>query len=289
MCGIAGSTDADRDVLEAMRATLVHRGPDSEGLWLDGERGPGFAHTRLAIIDLGPGGAQPMVSPSGRFVLAYNGEIYNYRELRADLEAGGERFRSESDTEVLLALLAGQGAAAIERLVGMFAFAFWDRERRELLLARDRLGIKPLVYAPLAGGQLAFASELRALKAHPGVGLETDPAALSAFLACLYVPAPLTTHAGIRKLPPGHTLTWRDGRTEIRPYWRPAFAGGRAPSLAEAVEEILTVLRRAVVQRLVADVPVGCSSRAASTARWSPPSWPRRRAAAAGRACAPSP
>ncbi len=258
MCGIAGSTHADRAVLEAMRARLVHRGPDSDGLWLDDATGLGFAHTRLAVIDLTPGGAQPMISPSGRFVLAYNGEIYNYRDLRAELEARGERFRSQSDTEVLLALLAREGAGAVDRLAGMFAFALWDRQRGELLLARDRLGVKPLVYAPLAGGHLAFASEIHALKAHPGIDLGIDGEALSEFLACLYVPAPRTIHAGIRKLPPGHTLRWRGGRTEIRSYWRPAFTGGRDASLEEAVEEIMPPLRRAVAERMVADVPVGC-------------------------------
>lgn len=258
MCGIAGSTNASEIFLDAARRLLRHRGPDADGVWTDSEDGLGLAHTRLAIVDLTPGGAQPMVSPDGRFVIAFNGEIYNHKELRAGLEAAGERFSSTSDTEVLLRLLARDGAAAIGELIGMFAFALWDRAEKSLLLARDRLGIKPLLYAPLAGGQLAFASEIRALKAHAGVALETDRAALSAYLACLYVPAPMTIHAGIRKLPPGHVLRWKDGETRIERYWSPAFAGGRSPGIEEAVEEILPLLRDAVRLRMIADVPVGC-------------------------------
>ncbi len=258
MCGIAGSTRADGATLLAMRGRLGHRGPDDEGLWLEDDDGVGFSHTRLAVIDLSPGGHQPMESDCGRYVIVYNGEIYNYRTLRVELEAKGERFRSESDTEVLLRLLCRDGADAIERLVGMFAFAFWDRERRTLLLVRDRLGIKPLVYAELAGGGLAFASELAALRAHPGIDETMDPDALSAYLACLYVPAPATIFRGIRKLPPGHLLRWRDGEAALERYWQPRFEPERRPRLDEAVEELLPALRAAVVDRLVADVPVGC-------------------------------
>ena len=258
MCGIAGSTASQRGVLETMRRRLAHRGPDDDGLWQEEEGKIGFAHTRLAVIDLSTAAAQPMVSDCGRYVLVYNGEIYNYRELRAELEAEGESFRSQSDTEVLLRLLRRDGADAVGRLVGMFAFALWDREARELLLARDRLGIKPLVYAPLPGGGLAFASEIHALSAHPGVDLQRDAEALSQYLACLYVPAPRTIHRGIRKLEPGHLLTWRAGNTEVRPYWQPRMVGDRAPTADEAVEELLPLLRRAVTGRMVADVPVGC-------------------------------
>ncbi|MCP5367782.1 MAG: asparagine synthase (glutamine-hydrolyzing) [Hyphomicrobiales bacterium] len=258
MCGIAGTTAPDPALLAALCGDLRHRGPDAEGTWTDPEGGVGLAHTRLAVIDLSPGGAQPMVSDCGRYVIAFNGEIYNYRTLRAELEAAGETFRSDSDTEVLLRLLRARGAAALDRLVGMFAFALWDRERRELLLVRDRLGIKPLVYAPLANGGLAFASEIRALHRHPGVDLELDREALSQYLACLYVPAPRTIHAGIRKLPPGHLLRWRGGAAEIECYWRPRVAGTATPSPDEAVEALLPILRRAVVDRMVADVPVGC-------------------------------
>ncbi len=258
MCGIAGSTEATPRVLEAMADRLVHRGPDSRGAEMFEDGGTGFAHTRLAVIDLSPGGHQPMTSACGRYHLAYNGEIYNYRELRRELEAEGERFRSTSDTEVLLALLARHGPGCLDRLVGMFAFALWDREREELTLARDRLGIKPLVYAPLAGGGLAFASEIEALKAHPGVDLSLDREALSEYLACLYVPAPRTIHQGIRKLEPGHVLRWRVDGVDFRRYWSPAMAGARAPTMDAAVEELLPLIRQAVTDRMVADVPLGC-------------------------------
>src|SRR5689334_12896933 len=155
MCGIGGSTGAERGTLLAMTARLRHRGPDGEGIWQEAERGAGLVHTRLAVIDLTPDGAQPMESADGRYVLSFNGEIYNYRALRDALEREGESFRTASDTEVLLRLLERRGAAALDELVGMFAFALWDRERRELLLARDRLGIKPLLYASLPGGGVA--------------------------------------------------------------------------------------------------------------------------------------
>ncbi|MBI1318984.1 MAG: asparagine synthase (glutamine-hydrolyzing) [Candidatus Hydrogenedens sp.] len=257
MCGIAGSTATDAAILDAMADRLGHRGPDGRGRWHD--TGVGMVHTRLAIIDLTDHAAQPMISPDGRYVLTFNGEIYNYKELRRDLEAMGEHLRTQSDTEVLLLLLARHGSAALVRLSGMFAFALWDRERRELLLARDRLGIKPLVYAPLPGGGLAFASEITALAAHPGVDLACDRAALSAYLACLYVPAPATIHRGIRKLPPGHLLRWQAGEAvAVEPWWQPAYAGSRTPTLDEATEELLPLLRAAVTDHMVADVPVGC-------------------------------
>ncbi|MBT4702438.1 MAG: asparagine synthase (glutamine-hydrolyzing) [Rhodospirillaceae bacterium] len=258
MCGIAGSTTATSDVLQTMGARLRHRGPDSDGTWQAPGGILGLAHTRLKVIDLSDGGHQPMVSDDRRFALVFNGEIYNYKALRRDLESKGESFRSDSDTEVLFVLLRREGKKALARLVGMFSFAFWNGESGELLLARDRLGIKPLVYAPLANRQIAFASEIEALRAHPGIDLNIDRQAVSEFLACLYVPQPLCIHKGIRKLPPGHTLTWRAGTTTIEPYWQPAFKGTRQPTLDEAVEEILPLVRQSVIDRLVADVPVGC-------------------------------
>ena len=258
MCGIAGSTRPDEDALRAMGAALRHRGPDGDGLWRDPDGGCGFAHTRLAVLDLGPAAAQPMVSACGRYVLAYNGEIYNFRTLGAELAEAGVEVRSTGDTEVLLEVLARQGEAALPRLVGMFAFALWDRQQRSLLLVRDRLGIKPLVHAPLEGGHIAFASEIAALARHPGVDRDTDPQAVSEFLACLYVPAPRTIHRGIRKLPPGHLLRWQGGRTTIERWWAPSFRGEGTANLDEAVEETLPLLRDAVAGRMVADVPVGC-------------------------------
>jgi asparagine synthase (glutamine-hydrolysing) len=258
MCGIAGSTRATPETLAAMLARIVHRGPDAAATWIDAEAGTGLAHARLAIVDLSPGGAQPMASPCGRWVIAFNGEIYNHAALRAELEAAGESFRSTSDTEVLLRLLMRDGMGALPRLVGMFAFALWDREARSLLLVRDRLGVKPLVYGRLADGGLAFASEIDALRAHPGLDLGLDREALSQYLACLYVPAPLTLHAGIRKLPPGHWLEWRDGAVTMGEWWRPAYTGDRVISVDEAAEEVLPILDSAVRLRMEADVEVGC-------------------------------
>jgi asparagine synthase (glutamine-hydrolysing) len=237
---------------------LAHRGPDDRGIWLEADGAIGFAHRRLAVIDLSPRGAQPMASASGRYVISYNGEIYNYRALRHELEAAGATFHSDSDTEVLLEVLIRDGAAGLQRVVGMFALAFWDRERKELLLARDRLGIKPLLYAPLPNGGIAFSSEIQGLADHPDIDGGIDVEALSAYLACLYVPAPLTIRKGIRKLPPGHLLRWRNGQTSIESYWRPAVTGERRITTNEAVEEVLPLVRRAVVDRMVADVPIGC-------------------------------
>lgn len=256
MCGIAGGTRIEAATLGVMRERLAHRGPDGKGVWREG--GVGLAHTRLAVIDLSPGGAQPMASDCGRCVLTYNGEIYNYRELRAELEAAGDCFRSTSDAEVLLNLLRRYGPSGVNRLTGMFSFAFWDRNAEELLLCRDRLGIKPLVYAHLNDGHLAFASEINALKGCPGIDLAVDDTALSEFLACLYVPAPRTIYRGIKKLPPGHLLRWRDGKVTLERYWSPSFNGSRMPAVDDAVDELLPLVRKAVVSHLAADVPVGC-------------------------------
>lgn len=258
MCGIAGTTRAAPDVLEKMTRRLAHRGPDGNGIWRDPTSPAGLAHARLAVIDLTAGGAQPMLSPCGRYAIAFNGEIYNFRQLRAELEAVGESFSSTSDTEVLLRLLVREGLAALPKLVGMFAFALWDRERGEMTLVRDRLGVKPLVWAALPGGGIAFASEIHALRAHPGIDLALDREALSQYLACLYVPQPLTLHAGIRKLEPGHWLTWRDGEVKTGSWWAPSYVGGRRPTIDEATEELLPLLESAVRLRLEADVEVGC-------------------------------
>ncbi|KAF0225550.1 MAG: asparagine synthase [Rhodospirillaceae bacterium] len=256
MCGIAGSTRTTPDLLRAMNAAMAHRGPDAQAIWH--ENGVGLAHARLAIIDLSPGGAQPMTSPCGRWVIAFNGEIYNHHTLRAALEAVGEHFTSTSDTEVLLRLLMRDGKRGLDKLIGMFALALWDRHDRSLLLVRDRLGVKPLVWAGLPDGGIAFASEIDTLRRQPGLDLGLDRQALSDYLACLYVPAPRTMHAGIGKLPPGHWLEWKDGAITTGSYWAPAYTGERAISLDEAAEEVLPLLDSAVRLRMVADVEVGC-------------------------------
>src|SRR6266508_2235955 len=252
ICGIAttrGAVDPAR--VAAMSSTLVHRGPDSDGAYVEGP--VGLAARRLAIIDLVTGD-QPLANEDGRITVVQNGEIYNYRELRLELERAGHRFSTSGDTEVLAHLYEERGERFAERLRGMFAIALWDSEQGRLLLARDRYGIKPLYYRE-AEGELAFASELRALPRG-----EIDLDALEAFLAFNSVPAPLTIVREVRKLPPGHVLGWHDGRSELRRYARPAPASAadvREDAEAELVEELRARLRDAVRAHLVADVPVG--------------------------------
>ena len=253
MCGICGiaSTNgsAVTDRVAAMSATLVHRGPDSFGEFSDGD--VALAARRLSIIDLETGD-QPIANEDGTLHVVQNGEIYNYRELRRELERAGHHFRTQGDTEVLLHLYEEQGDRFAERLRGMFAIAIWDGRRRRLVLARDRFGIKPLYYRA-AEGELAFASELRALPRG-----EIDPDALEAFLAFNSIPAPLTIFREIRKLPPGHLLIWEDGRVDVRRFARPApIEEVREDEEAELVEELRSRLRDSVRAHLVSDVPVG--------------------------------
>ncbi len=232
-----------------MSATLVHRGPDSFGEFSDGD--VALAARRLSIIDLETGD-QPIANEDGTLHVVQNGEIYNYRELRQELERASHQFRTQGDTEVLLHLYEEHGDRFAERLRGMFAIAIWDARRRRLVLARDRFGIKPLYYRA-TDGELAFASELRALPRG-----EIDPDALEAFLAFNSIPAPLTIFREIRKLPPGHLLIWEDGRVDVRRFARPApIEELREDEEAELVEELRSRLRDSVRAHLVSDVPVG--------------------------------
>ncbi len=253
MCGICGITTTrgavDRERLAAMSATLEHRGPDSDGTYVDG--GIGLAARRLSIIDLA-GGDQPIANEDGTVVVVQNGELYNYRELRAQLERAGHRFTTQGDTEVLVHAYEEWGLEFAERLRGMFAVALWDGQKRRLVLARDRFGIKPLYYRDL-GGELSFASELDALPTG-----EIDPDALEAFLAFNSIPAPLSIFKEIRKLPAGHLLTWRDGAVALTRFARPGPLPARFDAdEAELVEECRARLRDSVRAHLVADVPVG--------------------------------
>src|SRR5512133_3018971 len=255
MCGICGTASTGRavdpDRLVAMSATLVHRGPASDGTYVDGP--VGLAARRLSIIDLETGD-QPISNEDGSLHVVQNGEIYNYRQLRHELERGGHRFRTHGDTEVLLHLYEELGDGFAERLRGMFAVAIWDARRRRLVLARDRFGIKPLYYRAV-DGELAFASELRALPRG-----EIDLAALEAFLAFNSIPAPLTIFREVRKLPPGHLLLWEDGRVRLERFARPAPVPAdelREDEEAELVEELRARLRDSVRAHLVSDVPVG--------------------------------
>jgi asparagine synthase (glutamine-hydrolysing) len=255
MCGICGvasaNGSADPERVARMSATLVHRGPDSSGEFSDGT--VALAARRLSIIDLETGD-QPIANEDGTLQVVQNGELYNYRELRRELERAGHTFRTHGDTEVLLHLYEQHGDGFAERLRGMFAVAIWDAPRRRLVLARDRFGIKPLYYRA-AGDELAFASELRALPRG-----EIDLDALEAFLAFNSIPAPLTIFREARKLPPGHLLLWEDGQVHLERFARPAPVPAgeqRDDDEAELVEELRARLRDSVRAHLVSDVPVG--------------------------------
>jgi asparagine synthase (glutamine-hydrolysing) len=250
ICGIASTNgSAVTERVASMSATLVHRGPDSFGEFSDGDIA--LAARRLSIIDLETGD-QPIANEDGTLHVVQNGEIYNYRELRRELERAGHHFRTQGDTEVLLHLYEEHGERFAERLRGMFAIAIWDARPRRLVLARDRFGIKPLYYRA-ADGELAFASELRALPRG-----DIDLEALEAFLAFNSIPAPLTIFKEIRKLPPGHLLSWESGRVELRRFARPAPTEElREDEEAELVEELRSRLRDSVRAHLVSDVPVG--------------------------------
>ena len=255
MCGICGvvsaNGSADPERVARMSATLVHRGPDSFGEYCDGIAA--LAARRLSIIDLETGD-QPIANEDGTLHVVQNGEIYNYRELRQELERAGHRFRTHGDTEVLLHLYELHGDGFAERLRGMFAVAIWDAPRRRLVLARDRFGIKPLYYRD-AGGELEFASELRALPRG-----EIDLEALEAFLAFNSIPAPLTIFREVRKLPAGQLLLWEDGRVRVERFARPAPVSTdqlREDDEAELVEELRSRMRDSVRAHLVSDVPVG--------------------------------
>lgn len=282
MCGIAGFLESGSDsggaqwgeVLEAMAAAVQHRGPDSGGVWFDLEAGLGLAHRRVAILDLTAAGAQPMLSGSGRYCLAFNGEIYNFRALTKELRAAGQHFRGGSDTEVVLAAVDAWGLEkALSRLSGMFAFALWDRQARRLYLARDRLGEKPLYYG-ICSGTLVFGSELKALRMHPAWSGRICRAAVALLLRYGYIPAPHTIYQGIYKLPPGswlgltaaelgsgEGLAAPGGRP--RPYWsvrEVAEAGLADPwsgSPMEAVDALEQQLSATVQEQMVADVPLG--------------------------------
>ena len=272
MCGIAGFLELERRpgtqeleaIAGAMAAKLAHRGPDARGIFVDADAGIGFGHTRLSIIDLSPAGAQPMTSSCGRYVITYNGEIYSSDEVKPELEALGHRFRGHSDTEVIIEAIAEWGLrATVERLIGMFAFAVWDRKDRRLSLVRDRLGIKPL-YWGRQNGRIVFASELKAFEVLPNWRPELNHDALVSYLRFAYVPSPHSIYRGINKLAPGHGVTIEaDSKAETWAYWRlgdVAERGKRAPldvSDEEAANAFEALLGDAVQRRLVSDVPLG--------------------------------
>jgi asparagine synthase (glutamine-hydrolysing) len=223
-------------------------------MWTGGH--VGLAHRRLAIIDLRAVAGQPMSNEDGSIWVTFNGEIYNFRELRAELADRGHEFRTSSDTEVIVHAYEEYGRDCLSRFRGMFAFALWDTRRRTLLLARDRVGKKPLYYY-IGHDRLVFGSEIKALLADPAVPREPDPVALDHYLALQYIPAPLTAFRGIRKLPAAHWLEWRDGHMEIGPYWKLCYTPKRTLSMRDAIAELQWHLAEAVRLRLVSDVPLG--------------------------------
>ena len=273
MCGIAGmvdwraatSADVLRSIAEAMIETVRHRGPDAGDVWVEAEGGVALGQRRLAIIDLSPGGAQPMHSADRRFVITFNGEIYNYRDIRRELQAAGHSMRSDSDTEVLLEACALWGVeAAIERAIGMFAFALCDRKTRSLTLARDRLGIKPLYYAATPE-RILFASQLKAFRPAPHWKPTIDEDAVVGYLRHAYIAQPRTIYREAEKLAPGHILTLREGSTSSpKCFWDLrgiAVAGQRrndpVPDPREAADRLDALLRDSVKLRMIADVPLG--------------------------------
>ena len=276
MCGIVGCITAHphplpelEDIARRMTATLVHRGPDDEGVWVDAKAGVSLGHRRLAILDLSPLGHQPMVSADGRYVIVYNGEVYNFRSLQHELEDMGHGFRGGSDTEVILAAVVQWGVKeAVQRFVGMFAFGLWDQIDRKLYLVRDRLGIKPLYYGWSSDGTFLFGSELKALRAGPGFNNPVDLEALALFFRHNYIPAPYTIYKHIQKLLQGNMLVlsqlnMADREIELTNYWSVEDVwkqGACAPwrgTDKDAADALVEALGEAVRMRLVADVPVG--------------------------------
>jgi asparagine synthase (glutamine-hydrolysing) len=262
MCGIAGLFDFvghseyDRNLLEAMNQSQFHRGPDEGGHFL--EAGVALAHRRLSIIDLSSG-QQPMHSADGKVCVVYNGEIYNFGELARELKQCGYQFRTRCDTEVILYAWQEWGEACVQRFRGMFAFALYDKTRQSLFLARDRLGVKPLFFSWLDGRTLAFGSELKVLKAHPGLPRTLDPQAVEDYFALGYIPEPKTIYRGVFKLRPGHTLLVQRGKPMPvqREYWDVPFTPVAVASQEDLCLELFARLREAVDIRLVAEVPLG--------------------------------
>ena len=259
MCGIAGLIQApsfgkiDPGLLERMNACQIHRGPDEDGKYISG--GVGLAMRRLKIIDLA-GGRQPITNENGDVWTVFNGEIYNFKELRRELEKKGHAFRTKTDTEVIVHLYEEEGESFVQRLRGMFAIALWDERVKKFLLFRDRLGIKPLHYWS-QGGKLAFASEIKSLLEIPGVSREISAESVYDYLSFLYVPGAATIYREIRRLPPAHFLRWQDGRVDIRRYWDVHFEARHGMHEERWAEELRALLEESVRLHAVSDVPLG--------------------------------
>jgi len=260
MCGICGVVGrADEQLIRNMLARIAHRGPDDEGAYVAetsvGQR-VGLGHRRLSIIDLSSAGHEPMPDATGRIWLTYNGEIYNFKTLRRELESLGHSFKSNTDAEVIIYAYIEWGRECVERFNGMFAFAIWDSRDESLFIARDRVGIKPLYYADTPAG-FAFASEIKALLAIPGMQRTVDLAALDQFMTFLWTPGTNTAFSGVFKLPPAHYLVYRDGSTELTEYWDLKFEEDESLSESEWIERVREQVSRSVSSQLLADVPLG--------------------------------
>jgi len=258
VCGITGivrsdGAPVDRELLARMNEAIRHRGPDDDGFYFSD--GVGLAMRRLSIIDL-KSGQQPIHNPDRTSWIVFNGEIYNYRELRAQLEKLGHKFHTNSDTEAIVAAYDEYGTDCPKHLRGMFAFAIWDERAKSLFLARDRVGKKPLLYAQV-DGQLVFGSEFSALLQHPDVSRDVDYEAIHHYLSFICVPAPLTAYRAIRKLEPGHSLLWQDGEIKLERYWQLDFSKKVSLNEEEAGERVVELLREAVRVRLMSEVPLG--------------------------------
>jgi asparagine synthase (glutamine-hydrolysing) len=259
MCGIVGIVNAnlrqaERDVLTQMNCAIAHRGPDEDGFYV--KENVGLAMRRLAIIDL-KGGQQPIFNEDRTKAIVFNGEIYNFQELRADLEKRGHRFYTNCDTETIVHLYDEYGVDCVQFLRGMFVFAIWDEREKTLFVARDRVGKKPLLYSHRPNGDLVFGSEFRALLEHPEISREVDLDAIHNYLSYLCVPAPQTAYKQIRKLEPGHWLVWKNGEIKTERYWQPDFSRKIKITEKEAEEETLRLLRESVRLRLISEVPLG--------------------------------
>lgn len=261
MCGIVGKIHFDpgrsvaREQIERMTESLHHRGPDDSGIWIDGNVGLG--HRRLSIIDLSPSGRNPMSNEDGTIWIVYNGEVYNFRELRPELEARGHKFRSHTDTEVVLHAYEEYGTQCLQRLRGMFAFAIWDGRRRQLLLARDRLGVKPLFYS-VDGSSFLFGSEIKSILASGEVDATPDAASIHQFLLWQCIASPKTGYAQIKKLPPASVLTWQEGgEVRIERYWNLRYNPSKEIRAEELTGQVRDMVQEATEIRLVADVPLG--------------------------------
>jgi len=264
MCGIAGFVQyqdhvntshlGDLTTLKKMGDSIFHRGPDAHGEYLEDQIG--LCHRRLSIIDLTESGTQPMLSSDGRYVLVFNGEIYNFQELRKLAEEQGYNFKTQTDSEVILALYALEGESCISKLNGMFAFAIWDKTKQQLFLARDRIGKKPLYYYD-NGNEFIFGSEIKAILAHPAAKKSVNPEAVYDFFAYQYIPEPKTIFHNIYKLKPGHCLSISKEKRNTYPYWDLSFANQSMKSEAEISQELLHILDESTRQRMISDVPLG--------------------------------